>query len=95
MSYAGYFKRVPLAVPQGLAVIGGLYMYINVFNGRPSLWSRQISKSEYNATPLQYLQHPDMNHVAFPKVPGQASVEDGLEALHHRAAHAKGHAHHH
>ena len=91
MSYASYFKGVAMPLPQGMAlVVGGLYLYVNVFNGRPGLWTRQVSKAEFNATPLPYLMHPDHNHVAFPKVPGQATVEDGLEQLHHKAAHAKG-----
>mmetsp|Transcript_25542 Transcript_25542/g.69328 ORF Transcript_25542/g.69328 Transcript_25542/m.69328 type:complete len:92 (+) Transcript_25542:51-326(+) len=90
MSYAAYFKTMQMPVPKGLGVALGLYAYINVFNGKPSLWTREISKSEFNATPMIYLQNPDHHHVACPKVPGQAHVPDALGELHHKA-HAKPH----
>lgn len=50
MSYASYFKGVAMPLPQGMAlVVGGLYLYVNVFNGRPGLWTRQASKPPSSA----------------------------------------------
>lgn len=93
MSYAAYYTRVGISAPQGFGVMVAAWLAINVYNGKPTFYTKQISKAEFNATPLNYLQSPEHNQKAFPKVPGQTTVPDGLAELQHRVAHSKG-AHH-
>ncbi|GFH10233.1 uncharacterized protein HaLaN_05509, partial [Haematococcus lacustris] len=85
MSYAAYYTRVGISAPQGFGVMVAAWLAINVYNGKPTFYTKQISKAEFNATPLNYLQSPEHNQKAFPKAgarpdhcprwPGRASAQ--------------------
>ena len=68
MGYAAYFRTSNFSFPTGFALLVGGIAYLQTFTGRPATGTRELSRSEFNATPVVYLQHPDQHPTALPKV---------------------------
>ncbi|MEW5299607.1 MAG: hypothetical protein WDW36_002603 [Sanguina aurantia] len=89
MSYAPFFRNSAWSFPAGTAAFIVGYAYIQMYQGKPAFGTKELSKAEFVATPVAYLQSPDMHPQALPKVPGTKNVPDALGELMHKA-----HPHH-
>lgn len=79
------------------------WAYLCTWRDRPEAGLREISIEEWNATPPQYLRHPDHHPRFLAKTPGDAAIQNEREQLFKKYAYkdhdpshpAEGHGHSH
>lgn len=66
MSFTAYFRSANWQFPSGITYLAAGWTYIQFFAfDRPPTGYKEISQSEFKATPVQYLQDPEHHRVRY------------------------------